>query len=168
MQHTSCSCLISCINIKGIQPKLQALQNGHRMRDGRMDGRTDGVKSIYPTPHPNFIVYDNTMYTVLHRQYYACWCSGNFRSQGMSKHGIDPESQNILSPASEELISLQTQVMKSLRQYMKINISEKKINLPQAHVSFSCPVLSADLHMECTVRDMSASQITLEDIGSNI
>ena len=108
------------------------------------------------------------MYTVLHRQYYACWCSGNFRSQGMSKHGIDPESQNILSPASEELISLQTQVMKSLRQYMKINISEKKINLPQAHVSFSCPVLSADLHMECTVRDMSAWHLTLEDIGSNI
>ena len=36
-------------------------------------------------------------------QYHTCWCSGDFRSQGISRHGIDPKSQNVLSPASEEL-----------------------------------------------------------------
>ena len=32
-------------------------------------------------------------------------CLSDFRSQGMSRHGIDPQSQNIPSPASEELRS---------------------------------------------------------------
>ena len=40
------------------------------------------------------------MLSVLHRQYHVCWCSDNFRSQGISTHGIDPQSQNIPSPAS--------------------------------------------------------------------
>ena len=30
------------------------------------------------------------MLSVLHSQYYVCWCSGDFRSQGISRHGIDP------------------------------------------------------------------------------
>ena len=38
----------------------------------------------------------------LHSQYHAWWCSGDFRSQGISRHGINPQSQNILSPAWEE------------------------------------------------------------------
>ena len=42
--------------------------------------------------------------TVLQSQYHFCWCFGNFRSQGISRHDIDPQSRNILSPASEELI----------------------------------------------------------------
>ena len=41
---------------------------------------------------------------ILHWQYHACWCSGDCRSQGISMYGIDPKSQNIQSPASEELI----------------------------------------------------------------
>ena len=36
-------------------------------------------------------------------QYHACWCPGDLRSQGISRHDTDPQSQNILSPASEEL-----------------------------------------------------------------
>ena len=28
--------------------------------------------------------------SVLHNQYHARWCSGDFRSQGISRHGIDP------------------------------------------------------------------------------
>ena len=28
------------------------------------------------------------MFSVLLCQYHACWCSGNFMSQGISKHGI--------------------------------------------------------------------------------
>ena len=43
------------------------------------------------------------MLSVLHSQYHACWCSGDFRSQGISRHDIEPQSQNILSPASKEL-----------------------------------------------------------------
>ena len=42
--HTFWSCLIRCVNMKYIQPELQVLQSGHRMRDGR----TEGVKPIYP------------------------------------------------------------------------------------------------------------------------
>ena len=41
--------------------------------------------------------------SALHSQYHACWCSGNFRNQGISSHGIVPQSRNILSSASEEL-----------------------------------------------------------------
>ena len=47
------------------------------------------------------------MLSVQQSQYLACWCSGDFRSQGIIRHDIDPQSQNILSPASEELISIQ-------------------------------------------------------------
>ena len=36
------------------------------------------------------------------RQYHSCWCPGDFRSQGISRHGIGPQSQNIPSPAPEE------------------------------------------------------------------
>ena len=43
------------------------------------------------------------MLLILYRQYHACWWSGDFRSQGISRHGIGPQSQNIPSPASEEL-----------------------------------------------------------------
>ena len=30
------------------------------------------------------------MLSTLHWQYHVCWCSGDFRSQGISRHGIDP------------------------------------------------------------------------------
>ena len=40
--------------------------------------------------------------SVLHSQYHAGWCSGDFRSQAISRHGIDPQSRNVLSPVSEE------------------------------------------------------------------
>ena len=42
------------------------------------------------------------MLSVLYFQYHACWCTGDFRSQCISRHGID--LWNIPSPASEELI----------------------------------------------------------------
>ena len=44
------------------------------------------------------------MLSVLHSQYHACWCSGDFRSQGISRNGIDPQNLNVMSPALEELI----------------------------------------------------------------
>ena len=43
------------------------------------------------------------MLHILYSQHHACWCPGDLRSQGINRHGIDPQSQNILSPASEEL-----------------------------------------------------------------
>ena len=43
------------------------------------------------------------MLYVLHSQYHACWCTGDFRSQCISRHDIDLQSRNIPSPASEEL-----------------------------------------------------------------
>ena len=42
------------------------------------------------------------MLSVLQSQYHACWCTGDLRSQCISKHGVDPQSRNIPSPASEE------------------------------------------------------------------
>ena len=44
------------------------------------------------------------MLSVLHSQYHACWCTGDFRSQCISRHGIDHQSRIIPSPASEELM----------------------------------------------------------------
>ena len=41
---------------------------------------------------------------ILHWQYHACWCSGDFRSQGINRHGIDPQGRDIQFPASEELM----------------------------------------------------------------
>ena len=40
---------------------------------------------------------------ILYCQYHSCWCFGDFRSQGINRHGIDGISQNILTLASEEL-----------------------------------------------------------------
>ena len=41
------------------------------------------------------------MTSVLHSQYHVCLFTGDFRSQGINSHGINPQSRNILSPASE-------------------------------------------------------------------
>ena len=43
------------------------------------------------------------MLSARHNQFHTCWCSGDFRSHGISRHGINPQSGNILSPASKEL-----------------------------------------------------------------
>ena len=43
------------------------------------------------------------MLSVLHSQYHACWCSGEFRSRSIIRWCIDPQSRNIPSPTSVEL-----------------------------------------------------------------
>ena len=48
------------------------------------------------------------MLPILYWQYHACWCFENFRSQGISRHGIDAPKRNIPSPASEELTYAET------------------------------------------------------------
>ena len=40
---------------------------------------------------------------ILYCQCHACWCTGDFRSQCINRHGIDLQSRNIPSLASEEL-----------------------------------------------------------------
>ena len=47
------------------------------------------------------ILEQQYMFSVLYCQYHACWCSGDFRSQSISRHGILSQSQNIPSPASQ-------------------------------------------------------------------
>ena len=42
---------------------------------------------------------------ILYCQCHACWCTGDFRSQCINRHGIDLQSRNIPSLASEELTS---------------------------------------------------------------
>ena len=56
------------------------------------------------------------MLSVLPSQYHACWCSGDFRSQGINRHGtcIDPKSWNIPSSASEELIFIMKYTVRPL------------------------------------------------------
>ena len=54
------------------------------------------------------------MLSVLHSQYHACWYSGDFRSQSISRHDIDPQSRNVSSPASEELMLTQFSWLHSL------------------------------------------------------
>ena len=41
------------------------------------------------------------MLSVLHSQYHACRYSGDFSSQSINRHGIDPQSCIIPAPASE-------------------------------------------------------------------
>ena len=44
--------------------------------------------------------------SVLHSQYHAYLCFDDFRIQGISRHGIDPQSWNIPIPASDGLNSI--------------------------------------------------------------
>ena len=44
------------------------------------------------------------MLPILYSQYHVCWGPGDLRSQGISTHGIDQISWNILSLASELVV----------------------------------------------------------------
>ena len=41
---------------------------------------------------PKFTMEQPYMLPILCWQYHACWCTGNFRSQGISRHGINPKA----------------------------------------------------------------------------
>ena len=57
-------------------------------------------------PEVDAIKSETTIHVVCPRQsqYHACSCASDLRSQSISRHGIDPQSQNIWSAASEELV----------------------------------------------------------------
>ena len=71
-----------------------------------------------------FIMEQPYMLPILYCQYYACWCPGDFRSQGISSHGIDQISQNIPSPAKEELTYLSLHIQVSLSILNHGNLSQ--------------------------------------------
>ena len=43
------------------------------------------------------------MLPILYYQYHSCWCPGDLRSHGISRHGIEQKRRNNPSVASEEL-----------------------------------------------------------------
>ena len=46
------------------------------------------------------------------RQCHACWCTGDFRSQCISRHGIGPQRRNVANtPPSEELTLQDKQIL---------------------------------------------------------
>ena len=49
-----------------------------------------------------FTVEQPYMLPILYWSYLTCWCPGDLRSQGISRHGIDQISQDIPSRASDE------------------------------------------------------------------
>ena len=53
-----------------------------------------------------FTTEQSSMLSILYCQYHACWCPGDLSRQGISKHGIDQISWNILSLALDELIAM--------------------------------------------------------------
>ena len=54
------------------------------------------------------------MLPILCCQYHVCWCPGDWRSQGISRHGIDQIGWNIPSLASEELIQHRPTMIQSI------------------------------------------------------
>ena len=52
----------------------------------------------------NWAMEQPDLLPILYCQYHAYWCSDDFMSHGISRHGIDLQSQNIPSPAPEQLI----------------------------------------------------------------
>ena len=66
------------------------------------------------------------MLPTLYCQYHAYWCPGDLRSQGISRHGNDPQSRNIRSPALEEL------------RYM-FHLYEKKVTMIRSGHNYAHP-----------------------------
>ena len=69
-----------------------------------------------------FTMEQPCMLLILHWQYHVYWCPGDLRSQGISRHGIDPQSWNIPSPASEVLITPIENVFKSWQLIVSITM----------------------------------------------
>ena len=55
-----------------------------------------------------FIMEQPYMLPILFCQYQPCWCTGDLRSQVISRHGIDQISQHVKSLPSEELANENT------------------------------------------------------------
>ena len=68
-------------------------------------------KYVFTFPILDFVQQKKTKFAmeqpyilpIIYCQYLACWCPGDLRSQGISRHGTDQISQNISYLASEGL-----------------------------------------------------------------
>ena len=56
------------------------------------------------------------MLPILRWQYHPYWCYGDFRSQGISRHGMVTQSHHIPSPASEDLFM--TEIVSFVNEYI--------------------------------------------------
>ena len=81
------------------------------------------------------------MLSVLHRQYHACWCSGDFRSQGISRHHIGPTKLEysvssmwrVNSPLQRQAI-IWTYIGIFFSNPFETNSSENWIKMLQCHI----------------------------------
>ena len=48
------------------------------------------ISDLIWAKYMKFSLEQQYMLSVLHKQHHACWCTGDFRSQSISRHGIDP------------------------------------------------------------------------------
>ena len=71
--------------------------------------------------HLLFLALEQQYMAILLCRYHACWCSGDFRSQGINRHGIDLLSRNIPFPAAEELIDGQPWLPRTEMDHPTIN-----------------------------------------------
>ena len=60
------------------------------------------ILEFVPQKKTRHIMEQPSMLPTLYCQYQSCSCPGNFRSQGIIRHGIDLQSRYIPSPASDE------------------------------------------------------------------
>ena len=110
------------------------------------------------------------MLSVLHSQHHACWCSGDFRNQGISSHGIDPQSQNIPSPASGELkckyMSMLLQKILDIKS-LTSTLGPAKVNVPSVRKtgvacdSFQMLILVPQ-HLVCLLNDVISEHVHLK------
>ena len=87
------------------------------------------------------------MLPIICSQCYACWCPGDFRSQGISRHGIDQISRNILSLASEELSTLLW--VESYTKWGAAQLENDKDKLLREIVSITCIRSMSMNHKRC-------------------
>ena len=85
------------------------------------------------------------MLSVLHGQHHTCWCSGDFRSQGISRHGIDLQSQ-ILSPAWKELITQSFNSLASVDAVASWNLTLYELNFSKGIKTFTFYVIPPHWH----------------------
>ena len=87
------------------------------------------------------------MLSVVHSQYHGCWCPGDFRSQGISRHGIDPLSRNIPSPASEELtticVGIRYMFLKNEFSMARVNAEKKYAKINPKNTEWNWPLLES-------------------------
>ena len=76
-----------------------------------------------------FMMEQPYMLPILYCQCHACWCPGDLRSQGNSRHGVDQISQNIPSLTSEELMQKKCNFIAKHWSYISFAISNCKATL---------------------------------------